>query len=305
MSNAIYTLVTDTILKKLAQGVIPWKRPWDAPMPQNIRGNEYRGINQILLGTAPFKSPFWLTYRQATERGGYIRKGERSSIAVFWKLTEIEDKDPSNESNVKTVPYMRIYKVFNIEQTEGVKLEPRLQKKVERLDGSAATFNPIAKAESIWDGFKGRPRLEHGGSAAYYVPSTDTIHLPHRITFQDAPSYYATLLHEAAHSTAHESRLNRGIDTNHASKSYAYEELTAELTSAFLLAKAGLDPELQADQQAAYIKFWSAKLKDDPKLLATSAARAQKAADFILGTKAEEGADCESEPAEPPIGECA
>jgi len=298
MSNAIYQLVTDTILKRLAQGVIPWKRPWDAPMPQNIRGNEYRGINQILLGIAPFKSPFWLTYRQATERGGYIRKGERSSIAVFWKLTEVKDNDPANDAKVKTVPYMRIYKVFNLEQTEGVKLGPRLQQKVERLDGSTATFDPIAKAESIWDGFKGRPSLEHGGSAAYYVPSTDTIHLPFRNTFQDADSYYGVLFHEAGHATAHESRLNRGLDTNRASKPYAYEELTAELTSAFLLAKAGLDPELQADQQAAYIKFWSAKLKDDPKLLATSAARAQKAADFILGTKAEEGADDEVEPAD-------
>jgi len=305
MSNAIYQLVTGTILKKLAQGVIPWKRPWDAPMPQNIRGNEYRGINQILLGIAPFKSPFWLTYRQATERGGYIRKGERSSIAVFWKLTEIEDKDPSNESKVKTVPYVRIYKVFNLEQTENVKLEPKLQKKVERLDGSAASFDPIAKAESIWDGFKGRPRLEHGGSAAYYVPSSDTIHLPFRNTFQDADSYYGVLFHESGHATAHESRLNRGLDTNHASKSYAYEELTAELTSAFLLAKAGLDPELQADQQAAYIQYWSQKLKDDPKLLATAAGRAQRAANFIQGIKVEKWATDEAEPAEPPIGECA
>jgi len=305
MSNAIYQLVTDTILKRLSEGVIPWKRPWDAPAPQNIRGNAYRGINHILLGMAPFKSPFWLTYRQATERGGYIRKGEKSSIAVFWKLTQVKDNDPSNESKVKTVPFMRLYKLFNLEQTENVKLEPKLQKMVEQMEANTAAFDPIAKAEDIWEGFKGRPALEHGGSAAFYRPSTDTIHLPPRRTFQDAASYYGVLFHESGHSTAHESRLNRGLDTNRASKSYAYEELTAELASAFLLAKAGLDPEMRADQQAAYIEFWSTTIKSDPKLFATAAAKGQKAADFILGTKADEGANDEAELSEAPIGECA
>ena len=286
MSKHTYELITRIILDKLAQGHIPWRRPWSGAMPQNIRGNEYRGANHVLLGMSDFKSPFWLTYKQATERGGHVKKGEKSSTAIFWKLTKIVELDNNGELQQKSVPFMRTYGVFNLEQTENVKLEPKLQQVIDQMESDTATFDPIAKADGIWGNFKNPPALVHGATGAFYRTSTDTIHLPHRCTFQDAPSYYGTLFHEAGHSTAHESRLSRKLGNRFGSKDYALEELTAELASAFLLAKAGLDPVPLADQQAAYIQSWSRKLKDDPKLFVTAAGKAQKAADFILGVTA-------------------
>jgi len=180
--------------------------------------------------------------------------------------------------------YPPVVKV-GLEQTENVKLEPKIQAKIDRME-NPKPFDPIAKAEVIWENFKDRPVLEHGHSRAFYRPSTDTIYLPHRYAFDNATSYHATLAHEAIHSTAHESRLNRKLGNRFGSKEYALEELIAELGSAFLLAKAGLDPEPLADQQAAYIENWSRKLEADPKLFVTASSKGAKAANYILGVTA-------------------
>lgn len=278
----LYSSVTQTILDALERGVVPWRKPWRSfnSLPVNAISNRpYRGVNAFLLGITPYTDHRWLTFRQVTEQGGKVRKGEKASLAVFWKLWEPNDSNSNEDESEKQrrVPILRHYSLFNADQCEDLQL-PELYKPAE-----AERHQRIQRAEQIIADMPNPPTIAEGGSSAWYRPSTDHVQVPKLSAFTSPDAFYATLFHELGHASGHESRLARKTVTGaiqFGSSDYSQEELVAELTSAFLCAKAGLDNSLLADS-ASYIDGWLDVLNNDCKAVVYAAAQAQKAADHI------------------------
>ena len=278
----LYSSVTQTILDALERGVVPWRKPWRSfnALPVNaITSRPYRGINAFLLGISHYSDHRWLTFRQVSDQGGSVRKGEKASLAVFWKLWEPNDSDSNEDesSSPKRIPVLRHYHLFNAEQCAGLSL-PELFEPVE-----ADLPQRIVRAELIVSGMQNPPTVAEGGNSAWYRPSSDHVQVPKLEAFRTPDCYYATLFHELGHATGHRDRLNRKGVTGtiqFGSGDYSQEELVAELTSAFLCAKAGLDNSLIVDS-ASYIVGWLDVLNNDRKAVVYAAAQAQKAADYI------------------------
>jgi len=287
--SKVYEVITARILDMLSQGRIPWRRPWKAlrasgaQRPRNITGNLYRGANWFLLGMLPFTNPVYLTFKQAQALGGSVRKGEQGFPVLFWKILEVTEENATDPEQVgKKIPFARYYTVFNVEQCDG------LNRSVPEAPATPLEFNPIADAEAVWEGMPQKPTLAYGGDRACYSPLWDEIKMPPRKAFPTAEGFYETLFHEAGHSTGHASRLNRKEITGgiyFGSQDYSLEELVAELTAAFLCAEVGIDQPVMTNQ-VAYLQSWLEKLHKDPSAFVTAAARAQKAADYILDRKA-------------------
>ena len=282
----IYAIVTDKIINLLEQGVVPWRRPWtSAGLPRNLVSKKpYRGINHFLLSASKYVSPFWLTMRQANELGGHVRKGEESTIVVFWKVDDAKQstEDLDNEetdAKARRRFLLRYYRVFNLEQCE---LPQAVLDKLPKIE--THEHDPIEAAERIIAAMPNPPEIQHAGSKAFYSPIADRITLPPRELFASAEEYYATALHETVHSTGHQKRLAReGICevAPFGSAVYSKEELCAEMGAAYLCAEAGITAAV-IENQAAYVAGWLKKLRDDRKLLIHAAAQAQHAADYIL-----------------------
>jgi antirestriction protein ArdC len=226
-------------------------------------------------------SPLWLTFRQANELGGSVRKGEQSTLIVFWKVDQREDQqeqEPGDEETQRRF-LLRYYRVFNLEQCD---LPQGVLDKLPQVE--THDHDAIAAAELIVANMPQRPELETAGSKAFYSLLSDRVTMPPRELFTTAEEFYGTLLHELTHSTGHKTRLARDTITGAApfgSPTYSKEELCAEMGAAFLCAEAGISPVV-IENQASYIAGWLSKLRDDRKLLVYAAAQAQKAADFIL-----------------------
>jgi antirestriction protein ArdC len=289
----IYQIVTDRILQSLKAGVIPWEKPWQSPhftggpFPRNfLTGKPYRGINVILLWSGPYASPFWLTFKQAQELKGTVRKGEKGTQIVFYKQLRSpkEDATASDEEKERAPFVLCYYTVFNVEQCDGLTL-PQIEQPAQ-----ANEVETDEACEAIVTGWANRPALhltsEHE-YRAYYRPSTDSVHMPVRARFVDAPHFYSTLFHELIHSTGHESRLNRAFGDGFGDELYSKEELVAEMGSAFLCAIAGIANEHTDRNTTAYIQNWISQLEDDNRLIVHAAANAQKAVDSILRTSFE------------------
>lgn len=274
----VYQIVTDRIIDLLSAGVVPWRKSWTTTgVPRNLcSGKPYRGINVWLLSCASYSSPYWLSYRQAQARGGNVRKGEKGTLVVFWKMYQRKEADQqTGQEQTKTLPVLRYYTVFNEEQCEGIDA-PTVQ---------AATHEhePIA-AEALWNAWSDRPALDHRGNAALYRRETDCITMPPRPQFETPESYYFTLFHEATHATGHAARLARPtlLEFNRfGSKTHAKEELVAEMGGAYLCGHCGIGENLM-ENAAAYVAHWLGKLREDKTLIVHAAANAQKAADYIL-----------------------
>lgn len=285
----VYDVITARILELMEQGVVPWRQPWRggrAGQPKNlVSGKEYRGVNVFLLHCASmaagYDSAYWLTFKQAKERGGHVRKGEKGMPVVFWNWLEKEKTLPTGETAKEEIPFLRYYTVFNVEQCDGIDY-PQPDSQGDPLD-----FQPIAECEAIVDGFTDKPAIEHDGHGrAFYRPADDTVHMPESGRFDSAQAYYATLFHELAHSTGHEKRIGRHKDQKQAafgSTDYGKEELIAEMGAAFLCGHAGIENVI-IDNSAAYIDGWRRAIKQDKRLVIHAAAQAQKATDYILNT---------------------
>jgi antirestriction protein ArdC len=283
-----YQVITDRVITLLEQGIVPWQKPWQGgdQLPQNaVSGRHYRGVNVFLLHAMNFESPFWLTFNQAKALGGSVRRGEKACPVVFWKWLESEEN-----GEMKRIAFLRYYSVFNIAQCEGI---PR--DKIPSLGSTRREHSPIETAERIVSAMPKRPEVKHGLDRAFYSPGGDFVAMPSPEQFRTGEDYYSVLFHELAHSTGHETRLNRkgvsgaeGEWSAFGSTPYAKEELVAEMGAAFLCGQAGI-VERTLDNSAAYVGSWLQRLKDDRKLVVHAAAQAQKAADFILArTYAEE-----------------
>ncbi|HSR68786.1 MAG TPA: ArdC-like ssDNA-binding domain-containing protein [Acidobacteriota bacterium] len=278
MSKA-YQVITDQIIELLEQGTVPWRQPWISVAPQNlITCRAYRGINPFILACRGFSSPFWLTFRQAKQLGGSVRKGQRSAPVVFWKIHKKEDEESQEEAQTVSVPVLRYYRVFNVEQCEGLP-EERIPVIEER------EFAPLEIAEKIVAGMPGPPEIRHGATAALYLPAKDRVELPRPTCFESSHQYYCTLFHELTHASGSKGRLGRlggKTPAPFGSADYSREELVAEMGAAFLCGECGIE-QSTLENSAAYISHWLQRLKSDPRLAVIAAAQAQKAADFILG----------------------
>jgi antirestriction protein ArdC len=228
-----------------------------------------------MLGVAGYGSPYWVSYKQAQDLGGHVKAGEKSSLAVFWKRLKVKDKASGEE---KTIPMLRYYRVFNVEQCEGVEYP--------KPETRASDFNPIDSAVSIIAKTPNPPTVTFNESRAYYNRSADVLNMPKPETFDNEQEYYSTFFHELTHATGHESRLGRlqTKDSGFGSSNYAKEELIAEMGASFLSATAGI-LHRTVDNSAAYIAGWLKKLRDDRKLVVQAASAAHRACDYILGIR--------------------
>jgi antirestriction protein ArdC len=282
----VYAIVTEKIINLLEQGVVPWRKPWTSTgLPRNLVSKKpYKGINYFLLSASKYVSPFWLTYRQATGLGGHVRKGEESTVVVFWKVEGLKqgsenlDVEENDEKNRRRF-LLKHYRVFNLEQCE---LPQAVLDKLPKIE--THEHDRIEAAERIIAGMPNPPEIVRGGSKAFYSSITDRITLPPRELFISAEEQMATTYRELSHAAGHPRRLNRKSITEAApfgSPTYSFEEMIAETSAAYLCAEAGISPVV-LENQAAYIAGWLKKLRDDRKLVVHAAAQAQKAADFIL-----------------------
>jgi len=285
-----YEVIVNYIVENLEKGNIPWQKPWRTSLgvPKNLTNKKaYRGINILLTAFRNFNSPWWLSFKQCEKLGGKVKKGEKGTPVVFWNWINVKkstikaDENNKNEDQVnKAIPFIRYYTIFNVEQCEG--LEKHIPE-VEKLP----EFNPINKCEDIILKAIEKPKIEHGGSRAYYSPGTDHIKLPEKKDFHGPEEYYCVLFHELAHSTGHEKRLNRPEVVNTATfgnHDYSKEELVAEITASFLCGYAGIE-NVTIDNSLAYIQSWVSTFQKKPKMIITASQQAQKAADYILGIK--------------------
>jgi antirestriction protein ArdC len=285
----VYAIVNEKIISLLEAGVVPWRKPWtSAGLPRNLVSRKpYRGVNVFLLCASKYVSPFWLTLRQANELGGHVRKGEESTIVVYWKVDNViqrgETSDDVEEPGAKARRrfLLRFYRVFNLEQCD---LPQALTDKLPRIE--THQHDPIQAVEKIIAEMPNPPEIVRAGSQAFYSPLTDRVTLPPRELFISAAEESATILHELLHASGAEKRLAReGLceAAPFGSAVYSKEELIAEFGAAYLCAEAGISNAV-LENQTAYIAGWlkTLKLGDDRKLLIHAAAQAQRAADYIL-----------------------
>lgn len=283
----VYTRVTERIIEDLERGIRTWLKPWHSEhaagritRPLRHNGTPYNGINILLLwGEALAKgyaAPIWMTFKQAQELGGHVRKGERGSLVVYANRITKTETNEAGEDTEREIPFMKGYTVFNVEQVEGLPAHYYAQ-----------PVNPLPVSERIEaaDAFMTATgaAIHHGGNSAYYAPARDIIQLPPFEAFKDKESYYATALHELTHWTKHKDRLERDFSAKRfGDTGYAREELVAELGAAFLCADLGITPEIR-DDHAAYLGHWLNVLKEDKRAIFSAAAHAQRAADYLKG----------------------
>jgi antirestriction protein ArdC len=289
-NDKVYEIVSDKILQIIkSTGKLPWVKPWKNGLsggPANgISKRPYDpfGINFFMLSNAPYSSNFYLTFKQVTDLGGHVKKGEKGWPIVFWKITKFKKTDVEGKEVEKTFPLLRYYTVFNVEQCEGISIEAA---KVE-----VSKNNPIERAEEIIKNYEKGPQIKIKQSdRAFYQPGLDSVTMPELNQFNSAEEFYSTMFHELSHSTGHKNRLNRkevAEFNGFGSYDYGVEELTAELSAAFLCADARISNETVERNSAAYLNNWMNAIKADDKLFIMAASRAGKAAKHILGIKKE------------------
>ena len=271
----IYREITDRIISQMEAGVIPWQKPWLANGKAISRstGKPYSLLNQMLLG----RPGEYLTFKQCQEAGGKVKKGEKSSMVVFWKFIEQEDEETGEK---KEVPFLRYYNVFHIDQCEGVTA------KHTTATAFPDSVEPLAAAQKIIYDYLSREgvKLSHSkGDRAFYRPSTDEVVLPIRKQFISTAEYYNTVFHELTHSTGHPSRLNRlNKPSFFGTEDYSKEELVAEIGAATLVNHVGLETSASFRNNAAYLQNWLKVLKDDKRFIVSAAGKAEKAVNLIL-----------------------
>jgi antirestriction protein ArdC len=282
MKRDLYTEVSARIVAEMEAGAAPWIKPWSATpganTPCNAATNRpYSGCNVVLLWMAQaagYRTPRFLTFKQALELGGNVRKGERGTKVYFVKQLQVRDKSADDAAATRVVPLMREYTVFNVDQCEN--LPARIitpgEFKPRNADQRDLTIDEFLAGSGA--------TIREGFGEAYYRPSDDVISLPRFEAFKNAAHFYSTAFHEVAHSTGHKSRLARDLRHRFGDRAYAAEELIAELCSAFLCAEFSIDGDLR---HAGYIQNWIGLLKADSRAFFTACSKAQAAADYLRG----------------------
>lgn len=282
--------VTDAIIAQLEQGGLPpWKCPWSKGDRQHMPFNwltraNYSGVNVLLLWQRAMKLGYfhnaWLTYNQALQLGGHVRRGEKAVQCVFVKPIPVNDKgQPDDDAATKTWLCYKPFYLFNLEQVEGL---PDLPPEPSQPDyDDQVTVDKINQLASVYCQQTGL-NIRHGGDRAYYSPALDLIRLP--TTFFDGTRYAATLAHELIHSSGHPKRLDRFNEQASAfsdfDEAYAFEELVAEIGAAMTCAE--LSIPAQHGHHASYIQSWLKRLKSDKTFIFKAASAASLAQSFLM-----------------------
>jgi antirestriction protein ArdC len=273
--------ITDKIISILEAGTAiggpRWTQCAGQGLPRNAKTQEpYRGINVLLLWSEAaergYSSNLWLTYKQAESMGAQVRKGEKSVMCVFFDKIKKELDDGQEET---FYPMVKPFWLFNAAQIDGLPetlTEPQ----------TTQEFNPVEEAEQVLS--KTGAKIRYGFDSAFYAPDRDEICLPNRERFTSEATYYATALHELAHWTGIESRLNRTFGKRFGDDAYAMEELVAELSAAFSMGSLGM-VDGTIENHASYLNGWIKCLKADKSAIFTAASQAAKASDFILALR--------------------
>ena len=270
----LYQRVTDTLIAALEVGVKPWVCPWQrkgmSSLPCNYTtGHHYQGMNILLLWhsatTKGYTDPRWLTYRQAKDAAGQVRRGEQGTTIFYYSMREKERED----GEVDHIPLIKTFTVFNYEQIDGLA--------VSDIEMPEIHFNSQVTLETFFE--KSGAKIREKGEAAYFNPTRDEIILPARHLFSQAADFYATGLHELVHWSGAKTRLNREMKGKFGSADYAFEELIAELGSAFLMAHFGVQGEVQHE---SYIASWLKALKNDKRFIFKAASFASKAHQYLI-----------------------
>jgi antirestriction protein ArdC len=275
MKTDIYDTVTNRIIENLEKGCIPWIKPWhtENTLDKNIKsGNEYNGINRVILGMSGFQSNVWGSFKQWKDLGANVKLHEKGTQIVFYKpvagVKVTSEGEEISYNSVFTTSY-----VFNAEQVEGIEIKTRdIEDKpfLNNVDIDNMVSNTGAS-------------IRHSGNSAYYRPSEDYINMPIKSDFNDEAGYYATLLHELTHWSGAKHRLDRTKGKRFGDTAYAFEELIAELGSAFLCEKYSVKGDIRHE---GYIESWLKALKNDNKMIFKASAYAQKSTDYIVGFEA-------------------
>ncbi len=294
-NNDLYTKVTSQFIKALKTGAPPWVKPWSEYSSQPTRptnaatDRKYTGINVTILWTAAttqgFKRDRWLTFKQTQNAGGQVRRGEKGTVAIFYRNIEVQRKDQNGTIVLDTdgnsikdkIKFVRGFTLFNVEQCTG-------------LSDEIVEGPPLPAEKPAW---KSHEKVEgmlksngvdvrHNCNQAAYYPSEDIIRMPVKNAFKSDACYYSTLLHELVHWTGHKARLNRPAISqpfDYDKSTYAFEELIAEIGSAFLCADYGIQCGLRHE---SYVLSWITELENDPKAIFATSALAWKARSYIL-----------------------
>ncbi len=294
----LYERINQLILEKLRQGTAPWKMSCSSygPVRNYVSGKRYRGINALLLGCMDYEYPLFMTFNQVKTLGGTLKKGSKSIPVVYWKRlvyasengnSVVQDSEKEND-DVKVVPFLKYYNVFNIACVEGVDF---------KLPAKSIAHDPIESCERIISRMPTPPVIRYTGNQPCYIPALDEVRVPPISRFDSAGEFYNTLYHELSHATGHTSRLDRPTLTTPAkygSEAYSKEELVAEIAACFLCGHAGIDCQI-LENSVSYIGHWLNKLtgllEENHKFFVQASAQAQKAADYILNAQEDVDAD--------------
>jgi antirestriction protein ArdC len=288
----VYQLITDQLIAKLEAGTIPWVHYLKTngargyQLPKNfVSKKPYRGINVLLLGMSEFTSPYWLTFKQCSDLGGSVRRGEHGSIICFWKQIDRSEAghDESEEAEHNKAHFvLRYYRVWNVQQCEGLEV-PEPETQAEELDD----ITPIERAEEIARSYFGRPDAPSFSEVAYartasYSPASDTVTMAASKFFVSSEEYAAAKFHEMAHSVSDPRRMNIDLDKSGTAKSvYSRSELFAEMSASMLCGITGI-LDRTIDNSASYLAGWLSVLKADKRAVIVAAGAAQRACDYIL-----------------------
>jgi antirestriction protein ArdC len=283
--QSLYAEVTQRIIAELEAGKLPWVQPWDAKacactMPSNaVSGRGYSGVNVLILWAAGveqgFTSQRWLTYRQAEQAGGHVRRGEKGTVICYadrFTPRDEADKAQSGVREARTIAFLKRFTVFNIDQCEDLPAA---------LTGPTVPLDPIVAVEAVDTIIRASGAdFRVGGGEAYYSPMQDFVAVPPQAAFHEPINWYRTALHELGHWTGHTSRLGRDQSGKFGSAAYAREELVAEMASAFACASLGIVPTVR---HADYVGAWLEVLRADEKAIFRAASAGSKAAEFLIG----------------------
>jgi antirestriction protein ArdC len=291
ISKSVIEKINKTLVDKMEAGVKPWRKCWksvtfdgmDFSSPVNlVSKTRYRGINWILLSMHSGSLPVFLTFNQVKKLGATVKAGSGSLPVIYFQKVSRESENEQGEMDKRTYPMLKYYNVFNIEDTT-----VDMQKLGMKLS-SGNLIHPIANIEKPINDYLEKEKITFRKSLSdnYYNLTTDSIHMVDLRFFDSSEEYYSTLIHEAIHSTGHESRLNR-LKLTRKREEYAFEELIAEIGASYLASHFDISNDDLTDNAAAYLKSWLGALKDDPYFFYQAAKQAQAAADFIINEKEE------------------
>ena len=277
----IYTTITERILNQLAACTVPWRKTWTTGLPKSLTtGREFRGINLLVLGLAEHTSRYWITAREALRRGGQVRQGEKATPVISWKERAPEElarhrEETSQKNPAPWDPF--ISAIFNLDQVEGVSRPED--------DVPNPSHRRLEVAHQMLAVMPNQPEIVHARvHEPAYDRHLDRITLPHLSQFENADEYYAMLFRGLIRATSSVKRLNRFAQAEGDRVArYSFEELVAELGTAFLCGFAGISNTSTEAQQASDIKGWSEALRQNPRWLVWAACAAQDAADYIRG----------------------